>query len=43
MAALGVPDLLLSFLLTNPFADLAGARPTWWRTGRCWRSQGSIP
>jgi uncharacterized protein len=28
LAGLDVPDLLLSFLPTNPFADLAGARPT---------------
>lgn len=28
LADLSVPDLLLSFLPTNPFADLAGSRPT---------------
>ena len=28
IAGLDVPDLLLSFIPTNPFADLAGTRPT---------------
>lgn len=28
IAGLDVPDLLLSFIPTNPFADLAGSRPT---------------
>lgn len=28
IAALGVPELLLSLVPTNPFADLTGARPT---------------